>query len=198
MPTPDTDTTVALTTTAGIINFNAGKDTDSNTYTLHSTPRVNGAAVDVTNPMPVSDAAAATNAGTDGTGITPPAGGSGVRGFLSGMYKALSGGLLGVLQTGSTGIDYSANPIAIPLAGNVLLATIPASPTRAAAEVQNLSSTNVVQVVRDDGLGGNTTSILLGPGPVSGQPGGYWSSTTFKGRVRVYAPSGTPVSVDQD
>jgi len=41
-----------------------------------------------TSPLPTG-AATAANQGADGTGITPPTGGSGERGWLSGIFKAL-------------------------------------------------------------------------------------------------------------
>ncbi len=127
--------------------------------------------------------------GTDGTGVTPPAGAVGIRGWLSGIYKALTGTLT-VNQAGSTGTDYSATPSAVPVAGDVLVATVPATATRAFVEVQNQSA-GAVQVVRDDGAGNNQTTILLAAGSGAGTQGGGWSSATFKGRVRVYAATST-------
>jgi len=94
---------------------------------------------------------------------------------------------------GSTGTDYSANPAAV---SGTPLVTIPATATRAYVEVQNQSA-NQQQLVRDDGNGNNQTSILLS-GVGAGQQGGGWSSSTFKGRVRVYGPAGSQVSAYQD
>lgn len=105
-------------------------------------------------------------------------------------------GPITVKRAGSTGVDYSANPAAVPIAGYVLLSTIPATPARSYVEVQN-QSPNTIQVVRDDGAGNNLTSILLtGVGP--GQQGGGWPSDTFKGRVRVYGPAGSQIAAYQD
>jgi hypothetical protein len=98
---------------------------------------------------------------------------------------------------GTTGTDYSANAASIPMAGFVLLATIPVTSTRAAAEVQNQSAA-LIQVVRDDGTGANQTSQLLASGGSVGSAGGGWSSTTFKGRIRVYGPTGSQVAADQE
>ncbi len=84
--------------------------------------------------------------------------------------------------------DYSANAAAIPIAGYVLLLTIPANGTRNSVEVQN-QSTDTVQLVRDDGAGDGQTSLMLAPAAAVGGQGGGWSSTTFLGRLRVYAPS---------
>ena len=87
------------------------------------------------------------------------------------------------------GQDYSANPATVPLSGYVLIATIPAT-LRGSLEIEN-QSTDTVQVVRDDGFGNQLSSIMLAPAPGVGAQGGSWSSTTFRGRVRVYAPSST-------
>jgi len=93
---------------------------------------------------------------------------------------------------GSTGTDNSANAVAIPADGTfVLLATIPVNATRFKVSVQNQAAINL-QVVRDDGAGANQTSLFL-TGPF-----GNWESSTFKGRVRVYGPSGTSVAAYQD
>lgn len=54
-----------------------------------------------------------------------------------------------------------------------------------------------MQVVRDDGAGSNVTSILLA-GIGANMQGGGWSSSTFKGRVRVYGASGAQVAAYQD
>ena len=76
------------------------------------------------------------------------------------------------------------------------LVTIPATAGRAYVEVQNQSA-NQLQLVRDDGNGNNVTSILLA-GTGAGQQGGGWSSSTFKGRVRVYGPAGSQIAAYQD
>lgn len=91
-------------------------------------------------------------------------------------------------RAGSTGTDYSANATAVPVSGYVLLATIPAKANRNFVEVQNQSQ-QLIQLVRDDGAGGNTTSLFLAPATVSSGQGSGWMSDTFKGRLRVYGPS---------
>jgi hypothetical protein len=52
-------------------------------------------------------------------------------------------------------------------------------------------------LVRDDGAGANVTSILLGPGG-AGQQGAGWSSSTFKGRIRVFGTAGSQVAAYQE
>lgn len=99
---------------------------------------------------------------------------------------------------GSTGTDFSANAATVPISTYVLVATIPVNATRAAVEVQNQSAAQI-QVVRDVGDGTQATSILLAPGTGANTQGGSWASATFKGRIRVYAPSsGAQVSASQD
>lgn len=93
---------------------------------------------------------------------------------------------------GSTGTDSSANGAAVPADSTfVLLVTIPVNATRARVGVQNQAAINL-QVVRDDGAGANQTSLFLA-GPFNS-----WESSTFKGRIRVYGPSGTAVAAYQD
>jgi hypothetical protein len=94
---------------------------------------------------------------------------------------------------GSTGTDFSANAAAV---SGTPLVTIPQTASRAYVEVQNQSA-NQLQLVRDDGNGNNQTSILLS-GVGAGQQGGGWSSSTFKGRVRVYGPAGSQIAAYQD
>lgn len=54
--------------------------------------------------------------GTDGTGITPPTGASGIRGWLSGIFNRLAGGLPAALGAGGgLKIDGSGTPLAIRL-----------------------------------------------------------------------------------
>jgi hypothetical protein len=96
-----------------------------------------------------------------------------------------------------TGGDFSANAAAIPMATFVLLATIPKTSGRVSVQVQNQSAA-VIQVVRDDGVGGNQTTILLSPGSGAATQGGLWASDTFKGRIRVYGASGAQVSASQE
>ena len=105
----------------------------------------------------------------------------------------------GTLTTwGSIADDSSANAAAVPISGFVLLATVPMSQFRNAVEVQNQSA-STIQVVRDDGAGtaGTISSILLAGSGANAQGGG-WSSTTFKGRIRVYGASGAQVSAFQE
>lgn len=120
---------------------------------------------------------------------------------LAGAMGLLSSGVLAASyipgSPGSTGADFSANAATIPMSGFVLLATIPATPSRASAEVQNQSA-GTLQIVRDDGSGGNQTSILIGSGGGAGAQGGGWSSNTFKGRIRVYGLTGSQVAADQE
>jgi hypothetical protein len=154
----------------------------------------------------VTISASDTQVGNDGTGISQPTGGSGIRGWLSGIYSALMG-ILSVRQSGTTGKDYSANPVAIPVVGAafgstgpyanyVLVATVPASATRNNVDVENVSGAQIA-VVRDDGTvasgiaPANASVFALGGGASAGAQGGAWSSATFKGRLQIYALSST-------
>ena len=114
-------------------------------------------------------------------------------------------------SSGSTGLDYSANAPTLPLVGAafgdagpyadfVLITTIPANPGRSNVDVENTSGGQVV-VLRDDGTAApgqppRNASLIPLMGAVdptgagkAGAQGGAWSSTTFKGRLQIYAPS---------
>jgi hypothetical protein len=114
-----------------------------------------------------------------------------------------------VVSAGSTGQDHSANQPALPVvgqpfggsgpyAGYVLVATVPASPTRNNVDIENTSGAQIA-VMRDDGTAAsgaapnNASVFALGGGSAAGAQGGAWSSTTFKGRLQIYAPSSTAI-----
>lgn len=95
-----------------------------------------------------------------------------------------------VSRSGSLGVDHSANASTVPISGYALLITVAANTRRNFMEVQN-QSTDLIQLVRDDGLNNNITTILLSGAPSSGAQGANWTSDTFKGRLRIYAPNST-------
>jgi hypothetical protein len=114
-----------------------------------------------------------------------------------------------VASAGSAGLDYSANKPALPNVGAafsaggpyadyVLIATIPASPSRNNVDIENISGAQIA-VVRDDGTAASGTApnnasvFALGGGSAAGAQGGAWSSTTFKGRLQIYAPAPTAI-----
>ena len=111
------------------------------------------------------------------------------------------------ISAGTTGTDFSGGSAAggigagtssaIPVAGFVLLTTVPVNAARALVEVQNQSAA-MLQIVRDDGTGLNQSTVLLASSGVAGSAGGIWSSRTFKGRLRVYGATGAQVSAYQD
>jgi len=107
-------------------------------------------------------------------------------------------------SAGSTGRDYSAGAPSLPdigaafgsgvYAGYVAVATRAANPTRANIDVENCTGGPIV-VVRDDGTAAsgaapaNASVFALGGGVAPGAQGGAWSTTTFKGRLQIYAPT---------
>ena len=114
-----------------------------------------------------------------------------------------------VTQAGTTGLDYSANKPTLPniganfaasgtYASYVLIATVPASPSRNNVDIENISGAQIA-VVRDDGTAAsgaapnNASVFALGGGSAAGAQGGSWSSQTFKGRLQIYAPSSTAI-----
>ncbi len=100
-----------------------------------------------------------------------------------------------VSQSGTTGIDHSANAAAVPGSGPLL--TITANPRRNAVGVQN-QSTATLTLVRDDGAGNNATILILSPASATGTQGADWSSMTFKGRLRVYGTAGSQIAAWED
>ena len=111
----------------------------------------------------------------------------------------------GMPGAGSTGRDYSANAPTLPAVGSgfaasgpyasyVLIATRAANPARCSIDVENNSGSQIV-VVRDDGTAANGVTPVnasvfpLAAGVGAGSQGGSWQSSTFKGRVQVYAAS---------
>lgn len=120
-----------------------------------------------------------------------------------------------VVSAGSTGLDYSANKPAIPTVGStfansgpyasyVLVATVPALAARNNVDIENISGAQIA-VVRDDGTQTtgnaptNASVFAIGGGIAAGAQGGSWTSTTFKGRLQIYAPlSSAIVSVMVD
>ncbi len=103
------------------------------------------------------------------------------------------------------GVDYSTNKPAIPNVGAnfaasgpyasyVLLATIPLGAILNSVDIENTSGAQIA-IVRDDGTAANgaapaNASVFpLAGGAGAGQQGGAWGSTTFRGRVQIYAPS---------
>ena len=119
------------------------------------------------------------------------------------------------LPSGSTGLDFSANKPALPnigvnfggsgpYASYALIATIPASPTRSSIDIENTSGAQIA-VLRDDGTaaGGaapvNASVFALAGGGTAGAQGASWNSSTFKGRIQVFAPSaGAQVAIFTD
>jgi len=109
-----------------------------------------------------------------------------------------------VPNAGSTGRDFSAGAPTVPnigaafgagvYDGYVVAATRAANPTRANIDVENCTGATIV-VVRDDGTAAsgaaptNASVFALGGGSAPGAQGGAWSSTTFKGRLQIYAPA---------
>lgn len=83
-----------------------------------------------------------------------------------------------------------------PYAGYVLVATAPASASRINIDIENTSGAQIA-VVRDDGTAvtgqalNNASVFALAGGALPGAQGGSWSSTTFKGRVQVFASGST-------
>ena len=103
-------------------------------------------------------------------------------------------------DVGSFGQDFSANKPSLPVAGAnfggsgpyasyYLIATIPASQETDCVSVFNTSAAQVA-IVRDNGSAA-TGSALNNASVFVLAAGANYTSTTFKGRIQVYAPAST-------
>lgn len=103
-------------------------------------------------------------------------------------------------SAGSTGVNTSANQpasiTAITGAGNVLLATIAATSSRTVVVIQNQSAATLI-VVGDDGTSDTVIWTWLLTGVGADQEGSALPPELgkFKGRLRVYGPTGSRVAV---
>lgn len=121
-----------------------------------------------------------------------------------------------IVIKGTVGVDYSANKPSLPVVANTqwvssglyaswyLIKTVPANASRVNIEIQNTSGAQIA-ILRDDGTAANAAAPLnasvfsLSGGVGSGSQGGGWSSTTFRGRLQVYAASSAVfVSIMED
>lgn len=110
-----------------------------------------------------------------------------------------------VAYAGSAGRDASVNVPVLPVVGAgfggagpyanyVLVASVPANPSRLSIDVENMSGAQIA-VVLDDGTAANgatpanATAFALAGGSATGAQGGSWVSLVEKGRVQIYAPS---------
>lgn len=116
---------------------------------------------------------------------------------------------------GSTGLDFSVNAPPLPLVGNgfgaggpyanyLLIRTVAASASRNTLDIENNSGAQIA-ILRDDGSASAgsapnaATVFALAGGAGVGSQGGSWSTTSFKGRVQVFAPTATAqVAIFQD
>jgi hypothetical protein len=109
-----------------------------------------------------------------------------------------------LITAGSTGFDWSVNKPAPPniganfggtgpYANYVLVQTVSANVSRNAIDCENDTGAQIV-IERDDGTAANgaapinATIFALAGGAAAAQQGGGWSSTTFRGRIQVFAP----------
>lgn len=145
------------------------------------------------NPFPVADSTTRTALGAPGDSAWSGSGSGAVVGLLKAIWTAITGTLV-ARPAGSIGTDHSANAASVP--GSFLLATIAVNASRNGLRVQN-QSTQLIQLVMDDGSGGQVSNEFLPPGSVlNGQPvGSVWSSSAFKGRLRIFCGASSSAMV---
>jgi hypothetical protein len=120
-------------------------------------------------------------------------------------FAATQSGTWSFSPNGSVGVDRSANKPTPPNVGSnfggtgpyanyVLVETIPVNANRNAVDCENATGAQIV-IERDDGTvssgsaPANATVFPIGGGAGTAQQGGSWSSTTFRGRIQVFAPA---------
>jgi hypothetical protein len=110
-------------------------------------------------------------------------------------------------QNGTTGLDYSSNKPTLPntyqnfsnsgpYSNYVFITSVSANTSRNNIDIENNSGSQIV-IIRDDGTSANNTTLnnssvfTLAGGSGIGSQGGSWFSSTFKGRIQIYASSNT-------
>ena len=110
---------------------------------------------------------------------------------------------------GLTVFDYSSNKPTLPniganfassgpYSGYILISTVPASPSRIAIDVENISGSQIAILI-DDGTASNGSApanasvFSLGGGGTVGSQGGSWTSSSERGRIQVFAPSSSAI-----
>lgn len=126
----------------------------------------------------------ATAQGAGGTGITEPAGGSGLLGWLSGIYKALIGGVFGIYNTSpptmSNGV---AGPIQLDVNGNVKVAVITGGGTGGTSLTDNATFTRGTTAETPIGAAVETSA----PSLTAGKAGALSMDTSGNLRVSLQA-----------
>jgi hypothetical protein len=107
---------------------------------------------------------------------------------------------LPMTTAGGNGTDYSPNQESVSfgsgpsytpsIAGQTLIATIPANPGRHNCQIMNRSA-GAQLVVFDDGAGASPTVFSLASGGTAGGQGGSMACDEHKGRVSVFSGSST-------
>lgn len=114
----------AIATLGGVATgLLVGKDGNGNVAAAHVLVDVNGVPVGTTaSPLAISAPTGAAQDGVDATGITPPVGGVGMRGWLSGCYARLSAILTAL--NGTLAVSAAALPLPIGAADAATLSAI--------------------------------------------------------------------------
>ncbi len=114
----------AIATLGGVATgLLVGKDGNGNVAAAHVLVDVNGVPVGTTaSPLAISAPTGAAQDGVDATGITPPPGGVGMRGWLSGCYARLSAILTAL--NGTLAVSATALPLPIGAADAATLSAI--------------------------------------------------------------------------
>lgn len=149
-------------TELGLITANVVFADDGNGTYAQVQRTGNALNVQVLNPSSATDVSAlakdATVAkdGTDGTGITPPTGGTGIRGWLSGIFQKLSG-TLNVSIT-NTSIPVTGFPATQPVSGTVTT-TFQGSSTATVTTVTTLTTVTTVLAANPNRKGAKFFSV---------------------------------------
>jgi hypothetical protein len=154
---------------------------------------------------------ASVSSDASGNPLSGIAGTTNPNGTAAYIQGVLGGVPVPILSSGSAGLDFSGSLKPVlpnvgaafaasgPYASYVLIATVPASPTRNNVDIENITGAQIA-IIRDDGTAtngaapNNASIFSLGGGSGSGAQGGSWSNATFKGRLQIYAPTSTTIA----
>ncbi len=120
--------------------------------------------------------------GTDATGVSQLAGGLGIRGWLSGIYKLLTGTLNVAIVSGASAFPVATNTAAVAAAAAA--AAIKATAGRLYSITVTTSGS--AQMTLTDGAGGTVLGVI----PANAPPGEVFLSSSKPFATSLYANSG--------
>ncbi|MGQ0446145.1 MAG: hypothetical protein ACT4O2_13725 [Beijerinckiaceae bacterium] len=139
--------------------------------------------------------------GTDASGVTPPSGGSGIRGWLSGIYIKLNGTLAGTSATNGPPIQGMTGGVPVPVSGTFWQATQPVStaslPLPSGAAQDGTDATDVLPPAGAVGIRGWLSGIYSKLASSVSVTGTFWQATQPVSAASLPLPAGAATAVNQ-